>query len=58
MGQHQRFPGGFLIVIAVLVIPSALYGLVNTAEKSDECAVVIKKGMNEEHAKRTGLKCE
>lgn len=58
MGQHRRFPGGFLLIAAVLIIPSVLYGFVSAAESADECATVIKEGRQSEYTKNTGKKCE
>ena len=58
MGQHRRFPGGFLLVVAVLAIPSLLYGFVTAAERADECVAVAKAGNHAEHHKQTSLKCE
>ena len=34
--QHRRFPGSFLLVAALLAIPSLLYGFVSAAEKADK----------------------
>ena len=58
MGQHRRFPGGFLLVVAVLAIPSLLYGFVAAAERADECVSVAKTGNQVDHHKKTNLKCE
>lgn len=56
MGQHRRFPGGFLLVAAVLALPTILYGLVNAAEKADKCAEIVKSSDNA--ATKGNLKCE
>lgn len=56
MGQHRRFPGSFLLVIAVLAIPSALYGLLTAAEHADECAAISRSITDT--ARTKGLKCE
>ena len=57
MGQHRRFPGSFLLVLAVLAIPSLLYGFVSVAANADECAAKLKGPKNQTHA-QTKLKCE
>ena len=57
MGQHRRFPANFLLVIAILAIPSLLYGFVSAAERADECAAITKSGIKTEQAKGQ-LKCE
>jgi hypothetical protein len=56
MGQHRRFPGSFLLIIAVLAIPSALWAIVSVAENADACASMSKSVMDKVKAK--GLKCE
>lgn len=55
MGRHRRFPASFLLVVAVLAIPSLLYGFMRSAEHADECAAISKEAPN--HAK-SALKCE
>jgi hypothetical protein len=57
MGQHRRFPGSFLLVLAVLAVPSVLYGFVSAAANADDCAAKAKAPHSQEHAK-TNLKCE
>mgnify|MGYP001766791979 CR=1 FL=1 len=57
--QHRRFPGSFLLVVAVLAIPSLLYGFVSAAELADKCAEITKSGntLPTDQAK-ANLKCE
>lgn len=57
MGQHSRFPGGFLLVAALLALPTLLYGFVTSAEKADKCAEFVKTGDRATIAK-SELKCE
>lgn len=57
MGQHRRFPANFLLLIAILAIPSLLYGFVSAAERADECAALAKSAVKIEQAKGQ-LKCE
>lgn len=57
MGQHRRFPGGFLLVAAVLALPTLLYGLVSAAEKADKCAE-IAKAADQAASVKSKLKCE
>lgn len=38
--QHQRFPGSFLLIAALLSIPTILYGFVRAAEHADHCMEV------------------
>ena len=57
MGQHRRFPGGFLLVAAVLALPTLLYGFVSAAEKADKCAEIAKTADQAASAK-SKLKCE
>ncbi|MBZ0095999.1 MAG: hypothetical protein K8H75_11625 [Sulfuricella sp.] len=57
MGQSRRIPGSFFLVLAILAVPSMLYGLVNAAEKADECAVIAKSASAQDKAYKT-LKCE
>lgn len=56
MGQHRRFPASFFIVLALLAIPSLLYGFVRAAERADECAAIAKHGKT--HATTTKHRCE
>lgn len=56
MGQHRRFPGGFLLVAAVLALPTVLYGLVSAAEKADKCAEIAKS--SDPAKSKSNLKCE
>lgn len=58
MAHHRRFPGGFLVLIAVLTVPSVLYGLVSAAENADKCESVTKHPKLAEQLKQQGLKCE
>lgn len=57
MGQHRRFPGSFLLVLAVLAVPSVLYGFVSAAANADDCAAKAKAPHSQAHVK-TNLKCE
>ena len=57
MGQHRRFPGGFLLVEAVLALPTLLYGFLSAAEKADKCAEIAKTADHAASAK-SKLKCE
>lgn len=57
MGQHRRFPGGFLLVAALLALPTLLYGLVSAAEKADKCAEIAKSAEQAANSK-SNLKCE
>ncbi len=46
MSQHCRFPGGFLIVAAILSIPTMLYSIAYAVQKADtRCA---EKGLTVE----------
>lgn len=56
--QHRRFPGSFLLVAAVLAIPSLLYGFVSAAEKADKCAEIAKSGTPHTDQAKANLKCE
>jgi hypothetical protein len=56
--QHRRFPGSFLLVAAVLAIPSLLYGFVSAAEKADKCAEIAKSGSPQADQAKVNLKCE
>lgn len=56
MGQHRRFPGSFLIVFALLAIPSVLYGFVSAAERADECEAAAKDTNRAHEASK--FKCE
>ncbi len=59
MGQHRRFPGSFLLIAAVLAIPSLLYSFVHAANAADECAT-LKASAKDGQVVTTsqGLKCE
>ncbi|WP_126448199.1 hypothetical protein [Sulfuricystis multivorans] len=59
--QHRRFPGSFLLIAAILAIPSLLYGFVSAAEKADKCAEIKSGATHTEQAKeqaKAKLKCE
>lgn len=58
MGQHRRFPASFLLVIAVLAIPSVLYGFVSAAERADECAAGAIAKSNSPSQAKSSIKCE
>ncbi len=58
MGQHRRFPASFLIVLALLAIPSVLFGLVNAAENADHCAAAAQGQEQPAAVTAKGLKCE
>lgn len=56
--QHRRFPGSFLLVAAVLAIPSLLYGFMSAAEKADKCAEIAKSVTPHADKAKVNLKCE
>lgn len=58
MGQHRRFPASFFIVLALLAIPSLLYGFVRAAERADECAAVTKAAGTNSQTAKAKFKCE
>lgn len=58
MGQHRRFPGSFLLVAAVLAIPSLLYAFVTAAENADKCAAIAKGDARHADHTKASLKCE
>lgn len=59
MGQ-QRFPASFLLIAAILAIPSMLIGIVHAANNADTCAAIIKMAPSESIAEqlKRGIKCE
>lgn len=59
MGQHRRFPGSFLLIAAVLAIPSLLYSFVHAANAADECAALKASAKDGQYVVTSqGLKCE
>lgn len=39
MSQHKRFPGSFLLIAAILSIPTMIYTIAHAVEKADaHCA--------------------
>lgn len=56
MGQHRRFPGGFLVLAVVLALPTLLYGFVSAAEHADKCAEIVK--FKDKASSDKGIKCE
>lgn len=59
MGQHRRFPGAVIVLIAVLAIPSLIVGLVNAAGRADMCTAIAQLPAAEKSAEeqRKGVKC-
>ena len=60
MGQHRRFPASFLLVAAILAVPSMLVGIVHAAANADTCAAISKMAPSEAMAEqlKRGIKCE
>lgn len=59
MGQHRRIPGAVIVLIGLLAIPSVIVGLVNAAERADECATISTMPAQEKAAEeqKRGFKC-
>jgi len=36
MSQHSRFPGSWLLIAAILAIPSMIYSIAHSVQKADD----------------------
>lgn len=57
MSSMYRIPPSFLILLAILAIPSIVIALIQSAEHADECAHARAAGQSEIHTIAGRLNC-